>query len=131
MALWRMATTFTVMDVKGSTTAAKFASYMTLVYHYLVYMVMYRLVTTKDSMMSKVFVDKLTAAKTAEQLDTLVNSLLETQFPSPIKKNWNIPTIDQMEKEIIHLTTDWNDQRVSIKYLNLLLLPFIIYSKDD
>lgn len=113
MALWRMATTFTVMDVKGSTTAAKFASYMTLVYHYLVYMVMYRLVTTKDSMISKTFVDKLTTAKTADQLEALVIDLMENQFPSIIKKNWNIPTIDQMEKEVIHLTTDWNDQRVS------------------
>lgn len=113
MAFWRMATTFTVMDVKGSTTTAKFASFMTLVYHYLVYMIMYRLVTTKDSMFSKAFVDKLTAAKTTEQLDALVNDLMEKQFPSPIKKNWNIPTLDQMEKEVIHLITDWNDQRVS------------------
>ena len=92
--------------------AAKYASYMTLVHHNLVYMIMFRLVTSKDSMISKAFVDKLAVAKTDDQLNDLVEDLMKNQFPSPIKKNWNIPNLEQMEKEVIHLTTDWLDQRV-------------------
>ena len=75
-------------------------------------MIMFRLVTTKDSMLSKYFADKLAAAKTSEQIETLVNDVMTNQFPSVIKKDWAIPKLDEMEKEVIHLTTDWNDQRV-------------------
>ena len=100
------------MDVKGSTTTAKNASYMTLVHHNLVYMIMYRLVTTKDSMISQSFVTKLATAKTSELLDNLVEEVIKTQFPLITKTDWKIPNLEEMEKEVIHLTTDWNDQNV-------------------
>ena len=108
-----MATAFPIMDIKGSTTTAKYACYMTLVYHNFVYMIMFRLVTTKTSMLSKTFTDKLAAAKTEEQLDALINDVSQNHFPSIIQNDWNIPNLEEMEKEVIHLTTDWNDQRVS------------------
>ena len=115
------------MDVKGSTATAKNASYMTLVYHNLVYMVMFKLVTTKDSMITPAFVTKLAAAKTSEQLDDLVLEIMDTQFPSFTKNNWNIPNLEQMEKEVIHLTTDWNDQNVRLTTIivNLFLTGYL------
>ena len=118
VSFWRMATAFPIMDIKGSTTTAKYACYMTLVYHNFVYMIMFRLVTTKTSMLSKTFTDKLAAAKTSAQLDQLVDDVNENHFPNIIKNGWNIPKLEDMEKEVIHLTTDWNDQRVSLIYLS-------------
>ena len=108
-----MATSFTVMNVKGSTKAAKEAAYMTLVYHNLTYMIMYRIVTTKDSMITQRFVDKLARAKTSDQMEELVLDLMEHQFPKAVKKGWNISKLDQMEPEIVHLISYWNDKKVS------------------
>ena len=87
---------------------------MTLVYHHLIYMVFFKLVTVKESMISDEFALKLSKAKTDAQLDKLVDEIIEKQFPSPIKKSWNIPTLDKMEIEVAHLASFWNDKRVSL-----------------
>ena len=104
----------TVMDVKGSTKQAKQASYMTLVYHNLIYMIMNKIVTTQDSMISKSFAGKLALAKSDEQLEKLVLELAEKHFPKHIQSDWNIPKLEDMEIEAIHLATFWNDHRVSV-----------------
>ena len=96
-----MATTFPVMNVKGSTKEAKQAAFMTLVYHNLVYMVVYRLVTIHDSMMTREFVTKLAQAKTDHQLDELVKEIVEKQFPKPIQQGWNIPKLEEMEGKTV------------------------------
>ena len=85
---------------------------MTLVYHNLVYMVFHKLVMVKESLITKEFAVKLAAAKTDTQLDRLVTEIIEKQFPSPTKKCWKIPTLDQMEIEVTHLASYWNDNRV-------------------
>ena len=110
-----MATSFPAMNVKGSTKEAKQLAYMTLVYHHLIYLVLYRLVTVKDSMMTKEFVAKLALAKTDVQLTELVKEIVEKQFPKPIQDGWKIPTLEEMEPEMIHLTTNWSDRRVSLR----------------
>ena len=101
------------MNVKGSTKEAKQLAYMTLVYHNLLYMIMYKMVTIKESMMTKEFVVKLAVAKTDAQLDKLVDEIVADHFPSPTQKGWKIPSLDEMEKEMIHLTNDWSERRVS------------------
>ena len=88
---------------------------MTQVYHYLVYLVFKLLLTVKESLISKEFANKLARARTDAQLDTLVNEIIEKQFQSPLKKGWNIPTLDQLEIEVNHLASYWNDKRVSSK----------------
>ena len=113
LSMWRMATAFPCMNVKGSTKEAKQIAYMTLVYHNLVYMIVYRLVTVKESMMTKEFIAKLAVAKTEAQLDALVDEIIRLQFPKPIQSGWKIPKLEEMEPEIIHLTTDWNTRRVN------------------
>lgn len=121
-ATWRMATSFTVMNVKGSTKEAKEAAYMSLVHHYFVYMIMYRLVTVKDSMITQRFVDKLAKVKTSDQMEELVLDLMENQFPKVVKKGWNIPKLEEMEAEITHLISYWNDKRVSVDIASKLSL---------
>ena len=108
------------MDVKLTSKEAKQASLMTLVYHNLVYMVFHKLVSVKESLISKEFADKLAMARTDSQLDRLVDEIIEKQFQSPIKKGWKIPTLDQMEIEITHLASYWNDKRVSDYKIKLL-----------
>ena len=85
---------------------------MTLVYHNLIYMVFRKLVTVRESLITKEFANKLAAARNDEQLDRLVEEIIEKQFPSPTKKNWNIPTLDQMEIEVTHLASYWMDRKV-------------------
>ena len=104
------------MNVKGSTKEAKQLAYMTLVYHNLVYMVMYKLATVPESMMTNEFVTKLAIAKTDVQLEKLVDEIVEKQFPKSFKEGWKIPTLEEMEPEVIHLTTDWMDKRVSLRF---------------
>ena len=101
------------MDVKASTKEAKQAAYMTLVHHNLVYMILCRLVTVKNSMITKEFAEKLAAAKTDAQLDALVEDIMKHQLPDPAKKNWNIPNLENMELEAMHLITHWKDSNVS------------------
>ena len=98
MAFWRTATTFTVMDVKASTKVAKQVATMTVVYHNLVYMVMYKMLATKDSMISQNFAAKLAAAKSPDQLDLLVDEIAEIQLPSPIQKHWDIPQLQDLDR---------------------------------
>ena len=86
---------------------------MTLVYHNLIYMVFYRLVTVKNSMISKEFATKLAAAKTDAQLDELVDLIIKHQFPDPVQKNWSVPNLENLEVEVMHLITYWKDKRVS------------------
>lgn len=115
MAFWRTATAFTVMDVKASTKVAKQLATMTVAYHNLIYMVMYKLVVSKDSMISKNFAAKLAAAKSTSQLDDLVDEIAEIQLPSPIKKQWDIPQLQDLELEVLHLATYWTDvKKVSV-----------------
>ena len=102
------------MDVKASTREAKQAALMTLVYHHLVYMVFHRLVTVKNSMISKEFATKLAAAKSDAQLDELVDNIVKHQFPDPIQKNWSVPNLENMEVEVMHLITYWKDKKVSL-----------------
>ena len=108
-----MATAYTVMNVKGSTQMAKQTAYMTLVYHNLIYLIMSKVVITEDSMITKEFAVKLAKAKTPEALDRLVEELVEKHFPTPIQSGWNIPKLQDMEPELIHLTTYWLDRKVS------------------
>ena len=113
MAFFRVLTSLPIIDVKLTSKEAKQASFMTLVYHYLIYMVFHKLVTVKESLISKEFADKLAMARNDTQLDRLVTEIIEKQFQSPTEKCWNIPTLDQMEIEITHLASYWNDKRVS------------------
>ena len=85
---------------------------MTLVYHNLIYMVFHKLVTVRESMITKEFADKLALARTDIQLDRLVDEILTNQFQSPTKKAWKIPTLDEMEIEVTHLASYWNDKKV-------------------
>ena len=86
---------------------------MTLVYHNLIYMVFYRLIKVKHSMISKEFAAKLAAAKTDEQLDELVESIIKDQFPDPVQKKWSVPNLENLEAEVMHIITYWKDKRVS------------------
>ena len=113
LAFFRTVSALPLVDVKLTSKEAKQASFMTLVYHYLVYLVFRMLVTVKESLITKEFADKLAMARNDAQLDRLVAEIIEKQFQSPIKKGWNIPTLDQMEVEVAHLSSFWNDQRVS------------------
>ena len=101
-----------MMDVKASTKEAKQAAFMAMVYHNLVYTIFYRLVTVKESMLSKEFAEKLAAAKNDDQLDKIVGEIINKQFPNPTQKNWRIPTLDQMELEVMDLITYWKDKNV-------------------
>lgn len=100
------------MDVKASTKEAKQASFMTLVYYNLVYMVFYRLVTIKDSMITKEFSEKLATAKNDAHLDKIVEEIIKDQFPNPIKQEWVMPDLQGMETELMHLISFWNDRKV-------------------
>ena len=111
-AFWRAATSFTVMDVRASTKEAKQAAYVAMLHHNLVYMVFYRLVKIKESMISKDFAAKLAAAKTDAQLDALVEEIA-THFPNRKSNEWSIPNLEDMEVEAMHLITYWKDKRVS------------------
>ena len=102
------------MDVKASTKEAKQASFMTLVYYNLIYMIFYRLVTLQNSMITKEFAEKLASAKTDAHLDKLVEEIIRDQFPNPIKEEWVIPDLEGMETEVMHLISYWNDRRVSV-----------------
>ena len=82
------------------------------------------LLTVKESLITKEFADKLAMARNDSQLDKLVEEIIEKQFQSPIKKGWNIPTLDQMEVEVAHLASYWNDKRVSAE------IPFRKYKKE-
>ena len=112
LSFFRWLTALPLIDVKLTSKEAKQASFMTLVYHNLVYMVFHKLVMVKESLITKEFAVKLAAAKTDTQLDRLVTEIIEKQFPSPTKKCWKIPTLDQMEIEVTHLASYWNDNRV-------------------
>ena len=108
-----MATAFPLMNVKASTKQAKQIAYQTLVHHNLVYMIMYKMVTVHESMITKEFAAKLAAAKTNEQLDSLVTEIITRQLPNPIEAGWKIPKLQELEPEVIHMTTDWKDRHVS------------------
>ena len=118
-----MATTFTTISVKESTKAAKQAATMTLVYHYWVYMIFHQLLSVEDSMLTPAFAAKLAAAKTEEQLDQLVKEVMEKQLPSPIQKHWDIPSLEEMELEIIHLSTYWKDTK-RVNYIIVLSVSY-------
>ena len=112
LAMWRTATSLTMVEVKATTKAAKQASFMTLVYHNLIYIVMKRLLSVPDSMIDKKFAEKLAVAKTEEQLEALVDSVITNQLQPPSRKGWVTPKLEDMELEIVHLVSYWNDQRV-------------------
>ena len=116
--MWRVATSFTLVDVKSTTKAAKQAALMTLVYHYFVYMILKRLLSVPSSMIDKGFAEKLATAKTESQLEALAESVIETQIQPPSRKNWKTPKLEEMELEIIHLVSYWNDRRVSKRFDN-------------
>ena len=97
------------------------ASYMTLVHHNLVYMVLFQLLKSKESLLSREFAQKLAEAKTDSQLDELVKKIQLEQLPSPMDENWNIPTLEQMEVEVMHLISYWNDFRVSFYIYKVLV----------
>ena len=107
------------MDVKASTKEAKQAAFMTLVHHNMVYMIFMKILSAQDSMISKHFATKLASAKTDDQLDLLLQQLME-QFPSPTKNNLKIPTLEEMELEVMHLVSYWNDNRVSTTLFRLV-----------
>ena len=111
--MWRTATSFTKMDVKASTKEAKQAALMTLVHYNFVYMIFYRLVTIKNSMITKEFAEKLATAKNDAHLEKIVEDIIRDHFPNPIKEDWAIPDLDGMETEFMHLISYWNDKRVS------------------
>ena len=113
------------MDVKSSTKEAKQAAYVTMVHHNLVYMVFYRLVTIKESLISKEFAAKLAAAKTDAQLDSLVEEIVKNQFPNTKANNWSIPNLENMEVEAMHLITYWKDKRVSLSQYNCIELTIV------
>lgn len=113
--MFRMATAFPLMNVKGSTRQAKQIAYQTLVHHNVVYMILYKLETVHASMLTKEFSDKLAAAKTDEQLDALVDEIVARQLPDPIQAGWKIPKLQELEPEIIHMANDWKDRRVCIQ----------------
>ena len=108
-----MATAFPLMNVKASTKQAKQIAFMTLLHHNILYMILYRMVTIHGSLITKEFAQKLAAAKTDDQLDALVNEIITRQLPNPIQAGWKIPTLEELEPEVIHMTTDWKDRRVS------------------
>ena len=112
LSFFRVISALPLVDVKLTSKEAKQASFMTLVYHNLIYMVFHKLVSVSDSLISKEFADKLAAARTDAQLDKLVTEIIDKQFQSPIKKGWNIPTLDQLEIEVTHLASFWNDRQV-------------------
>ena len=112
LSFFRVISALPLVDVKLTSKEAKQASFMTLVYHNLIYMVFHKLVSVSDSLISKEFADKLAAARTDVQLDKLVTEIIDKQFQSPIKKGWNIPTLDQLEIEVTHLASFWNDRQV-------------------
>ena len=86
---------------------------MTLVYHNMVHMVLKKLLSVEDSMIDKKFAEQLATAKTEAQLDKLADLVLTKQLQSPTQKGWKIPSLDEMEIEVMHLITYWNDRRVS------------------
>ena len=87
---------------------------MTLVYHHLVYMIMKKILSVKDSMLEKSFAEKLAIAKTKEQLNSLAESVIVNQLKSPVRKGWEVPRLEDMELEMMHLVSYWNDKNVSI-----------------
>ena len=112
LAFFRVLTSLPVIDVKLTSKEAKQASFMTLVYHNLIYMVFHKILSVKESLISKEFADKLAMARNDTQLDRLVTEIIEKHLQSPTEKCWKIPTLDQMEIEITHLASYWNDKRV-------------------
>ena len=101
------------MDVKASTKTAKQTSLMTLVYHNMVHMILKKLLSVEDSMIDKKFAERLATAKTESQLDALAELVITKQLQSPTRKGWKIPSLDEMEIEVMHLVSYWNDKRVS------------------
>ena len=69
-------------------------------------------------MITKEFAEKLATAKTDAQLDIIVEEIIRTQFPTPIKDDWNIPTLEEMETEAMHLISYWNDKNVSSSHVS-------------
>ena len=91
---------------------------MAMVYHEIVYMVLHKLLTVSESMITKAFATKLATIKTDAQMDQLADEIIEKQLPS-IKKNWDIPNLENMEVEVLHLSTYWAEvKRVSIMIPN-------------
>ena len=120
LAFWRTATSYTRIDVKQSTKEAKQTAYMTIVYHYLVYIVFYKLVAVKDSLLSKNFAQKLASAKTDSQLELLAKDIMETQLNVSVESELRIPVLEDMEIEVMHLVSYWNDCRVSFKIIRAI-----------
>ena len=87
-------------------------------------MVMKKLLTVPESMIDKSFAEKLATAKTEEQLEALANSVIENQLQPPSRKNWKTSNLEDMELEIVHLASYWNDHRV--RYI-LKIRPKLMY----
>ena len=74
-------------------------------------MVLLKLLSVREAMITPTFAAKLAAAKSDDQLEQLVNEVIQTQLPSPIQKHWEIPSLDKMELEVLHLSTYWKDAK--------------------
>ena len=98
---------------------------MTIVYHNIVYMILNRLLSVEDSMITPAFAAKLAAVKNEAQLEKLVDEVIEKQLLSPLQNHWEIPRLEDMELEVLHLSTYWKDT----KKVGLSLIKWVYKTK--